>query len=71
MSGLRPAFERPFIECIMRDMMYGDETRLFKFAMRLDECCRIVKAKKGAKYVKKAEKWMDLLEEFNQKRNRI
>ena len=71
MSDLRKAFERPFIDSIMRDMMYGDETRLFKFAMRLDEYCRRVKAKKGIRIVRRAEKWMDLLEECNQKRNKI
>jgi len=70
-SDSRYSFEKPYIDSVMREIMYYDGMGLEEFALKLDFYCREMKAKKGEKYAKEAEKCMSLIEECNAKRKKM
>ena len=70
-SKSRGSSGKPYIDCVMREIVYEGNTELETFAHRLDDCCRELKAQKGKEYVVEAEKCMDLVVELDAKRAEI
>ena len=46
-SDSRYSFEKPYIDSVMREIMYYDGMGLEEFALKLDFYCREMKGKKG------------------------